>query len=383
MHVTLHLTARCNFRCGYCYAAPHGSAEMTPEIAEAAVRLALETSQREDPGQNIGIIFFGGEPLLRRDLIEHTLRYCRSLARPDGPSFYFKLTTNGSLLNESFLTDPLTHKVFVAMSHDGVAAAHDYHRRDAAGHGTFERLLPQAKLLLRHRPYAPAMLVTTPETIAHYADSVAFLFNSGFRYLICSLNYGTEWTRPALAELKRQYNRLADWYVEQTRSEEKFYFSPFEVKISSHIYPGSCRRERCELGRRQISVAPTGLLFPCVQFVADGSPSPYSIGNVWQGLDERRREALHQESAAEKTSCAKCAISERCNHSCGCLNLQATGSIAAVSPALCAHERIVLAAADSAAERLYASRTPMFLQKQYNELFPIVSLAEDQSLAKR
>ena len=379
MHLTLHVTARCNFRCRYCYAAPHLGGDMTRDIATAAIDLAARECLREDPGQSVGIIFFGGEPLLRRDLIVDTIRYCWVLSRRTGQAFHFKVTTNGALLDEAFLSEDPTSEVFVALSHDGLPAAQDAHRVDAEGQGTFDRLRSVVNLLLRHKPYAPVMLLTTPETVRYYADSVEFLYRCGFRYLICSLNYGAEWSRHALAELKCQYERLAGWYERETRLERKFYFSPFDTKIASHVFPGSCRRERCELGRRQISVAPSGRLFPCVQFVGDGSESGFAIGDVWRGIDERRREALFAQNAREKSTCERCAIRERCNHFCGCLNWQATGSIDRVSPVLCAHEQTVFKIADRVAERLFQRRSAMFIQKQYNQLFPLVSLAEDQS----
>ena len=379
MHLTLHLTARCNFRCRYCYEAPHGGGDMSWETARAAIGLTADLCRRENTDRSAGIVFFGGEPLLRRDLIVETVNYCRQLSRQSGQLFHFKVTTNGSLLDESFLRDDPTSEIFVALSHDGVAPAHDAHRVDAAGQPTFGGLSGAIGLLLRWKPYAPVLLVTTPETVRHYAASVRYLFGRGFRYLICSLNHGAAWTAAALQELERQYGELAQWYEEETRREEKFFFSPFDTKIASRVFPGSCRRERCELGRRQISVAPSGRLFPCVQFVDEGPAPEYSIGDVWRGIDEARRESLFQENAAEKASCQLCAIRERCNRFCGCLNKQATGSIDTVSPVLCAHERMCLNAADRVAERLFRLRSGMFIQKQYNELFPLVSLAEDRS----
>ncbi len=352
---------------------------MTDETARAAVDLAVQVSRQQGIDQSLGVVFFGGEPLLRPKLIRSTIEYCREIEKQTGQLFHFKLTTNGALLDEAFLADPLTSGIFVALSHDGVQPAHDMHRVDADGQGTFERLTPVIELLLRHKPYAPVMLVVTPETVPWYAESVGFLFSCGFRYLICSLNYGADWPRQALKELERQYDRLAEWYETETSREEKFYFSPFDVKIASHVFPGSCRRERCELGKKQISIAPSGRIFPCVQFVGDGEDSPWCIGDVQTGVDEARRERLYQENAKDKTSCRQCAIRERCNHYCGCLNRQATGDIGRVSPALCAHEQMVLRIADRMAERLFQKRSPMFIQKQYNELFPLVSLAEDRS----
>jgi uncharacterized protein len=353
---------------------------MTAGTARAAVDLAMRLSGQQFQEQSLGIIFFGGEPLLNLDVIRDTICYCRDIESRTGQLFHFKLTTNGALLDKPFLTDRLTKDVFVALSHDGIQAAHDCHRVDVSGNGTFERLRPVIDLLLTHKPYAPVMLVTTPETVSRYAESIRFLFACGFRYLICSLNYGTSWSRRALKELGRQYDDLADWYEEKTIQEEKLYFSPFDVKIATHIFPGSCRKDRCELGRRQISVAPSGRIFPCVQFVGDGGDSEWCIGDVRTGVNEARRESLYQKNAMEKDSCQLCAIRERCNHFCGCLNRQATGLIDQVSPVLCEHEKTTLRIADQLAERLFRRKSPMFIQKQYNELFPLISLAEDHAL---
>lgn len=379
MHLTLHLTTRCNLRCAYCYAKPHDGEDMSFDVAQAAIRLAAARIARDNPGQSLGVIFFGGEPLLLRDLIARTVRHCRAIEAETGQLFHYKMTTNGLLLDEAFLTGPDTGEIFIAMSVDGVPEVHDAHRRDATGAGSFARLAPKIDLLLKHKPYAPVMMVTTPGTVDRYAESVQYLYQRGFHYLISSLDYSADWSERDMTVLGKQYAKLADWYERETLAEAKFYFSPFEVKIASHVFPGSCRKERCELGQRQISVAPDGGLFPCVQFVGDPS---YAIGTAFDGIDEDARARLYAANGEEKESCVDCAVRERCNHYCGCLNRQATGRIDQVSPVLCAHERIVLPIADKLAARLFKRRAPMFIQKHYNDLFPLISLVED-TVAKR
>lgn len=349
---------------------------MTFETARAAIDLAV----RDHAGQNLGVIFFGGEPLLRRDLIGDVMRYTRELTSATGQPFHYKITTNGSLLDEDFLTAEATRDIFVALSFDGIQPAHDAHRIDASGNGSHALVAQKAALLLRHRPYAPVMAVVNPDTVAHYAESVRYLFERGFRYLIFSLNYAAPWTEADLERLAAQYRRIAEWYEAETLKESKFYFSPFEVKIGSHIRPGSCARDRCELGQKQVSIAPDGGIYPCVQFVGDPA---YRIGEVRTGFDPARRAALYARSSAEKEPCTGCAIRHRCNHFCGCLNRQATGDIDRVSPVLCAHERIVLPIADRLAERLYKTGSALFIQKHYNDYFPLLSLAEDQERARR
>jgi len=154
-------------------------------------------------------------------------------------------------------------------------------------------------------------------------------------------------------ELARQFDTLADMYVEWTLAEEKFYFSPFEVKIRSHIDGEKYCDQRCRLGQRQLSVDTDGKLYPCVQFAGEDT---YCVGDIATGIDEKRRMALFQECDTVNSLCADCAIEARCNHTCGCLNRQATGTLNGVSPVMCAHERLSLAAADKATKQTMHSK---------------------------
>jgi len=88
---------------------------------------------------------------------------------------------------------------------------------------------------------------------------------------------------------------------------------------------------------------------------------------------------IEERGLADAPECTECAVKKRCNHTCGCLNRQATGSIDRVSPVQCTHERMLLTIADKIAEKLYKERNPLFLHKHYNKLYPVLSLIEDRS----
>ncbi len=372
MHVTLHLTNACNLQCRYCYVC-QGKQFMSREVARAAVNLAASS------GTRCGVVFFGGEPLLCKARIMDTVSYGQSLQDQGKGNFYYKLTTNGTLMDDDFLQYAAAHDILIALSHDGVQAAHDCNRVYPDGQGSFDQLQQRAKALLKLQPYAPAMMTISPNTVQYYAQGVDYLYGLGFRYLICSMDYAGAWTDETLEELRKQYLKLAKWYRRMTIREEKFYLSPFEVKISSHIHRTNYHQERCELGKKQLSVAPDGKLYPCVQFVGDEA---YCIGDVFSGVNEDKRMALYGINEAEKESCTTCAIRDRCNHHCACLNRQVTGDIRKVAPSLCAHERILTPIADLVAETLYRKRSAIFIQKQYNDMFPLLSFMEDK-LAKR
>ncbi|MCL2488814.1 MAG: radical SAM protein [Oscillospiraceae bacterium] len=370
MNVKLHITEACNMRCGYCYIAQK-PAFMTKETAFAAVDFALRTGADT---RMPGIAFFGGEPLLMKELIFETVAYAHKKTAGTGQKVLFKITTNGLLLDDEMLRFCGEQGVLVALSVDGDRKAHDRHRLDREGNGTHERVIAAGRKLLVTQPSAPAMITVNPDTLPFLYESVLYLYNVGFRYLICVVNYMSGWRERDFREFKKQYTLLADFYYEQTMKEEKFYFSPFDVKINSHITNKSYCQDRCTVAQSQVSVGVDGTVYPCVQFVTDKASA---IGDVFSGIDQQKRGAFIHQNDAEKGGCEVCAIKRRCNHYCACLNKRTTGDINQVSPALCAHERVIMPIADQLAAKLYRGKSAMFMQKQYNEFYPIISMAED------
>ncbi|MBU0717560.1 MAG: radical SAM protein [Planctomycetes bacterium] len=373
VHLTLHLTTACNMRCSYCYAPPHDGAPMSEEIGRKAMRLGSQLSG----GSSCGIVFFGGEPLLRQDLIESLIEHGRDLERRQAGCFHFKITTNGVLLDDSFLEFSIRNDLLIAMSFDGVREAHDKHRHMADGRPSFDLLVERLRLLLEARPYASVLMVVNPDTAEHLSDSVSFLLDLGCRYVILSLNYAAAWGESDFRVLRRQYEKLGKAYVKWMLAGRKFYLSPIEVKLSSHINQHCFHKERCELAQRQLSVDPQGYLYPCVQFPRAGPGSSWCVGHVDAGINEEARRRLHDASEEEKPSCAGCAVKSRCNNTCGCLNWQTTGAINEVSPVLCRYEQMLMSIADNIGRTLYQARNPLFLHKHYNAGYPVLSLLDD------
>jgi len=334
-----------------------------------SLETALKAIKTCATGTNCGIIFFGGEPLLMQDHIWDVMHDCE---KNDPQRFHYKVTTNGLLLDETFLKKAKQHRLHVAMSHDGIKEAHDALRVLSDGGGTFEALKSKLDLLLRYQPYAPIMLTVNPETVKYFEKSVRWLQSMGVQYLIASLNYAGGWKDTHVKRLKREYQALARWHLDNYRNERKIYFSPFDKRMATHIFKG--RGVSCQLGKRQISVGADGTLYPCVQFV--GRPE-YAIGHINRGLDEAKREAIYCRNEAEKATCVDCALNGRCHNKCGCMNIQTTGTLENIPPLLCEYERMVFPIVDKLANTLYKERNPLFIQRHYNPMFPVMSFLED------
>jgi len=372
MHLTLNLTTSCNMNCTYCYAPPRPGPAMSEQTAFAALELGARLNH-----ESCGIAFFGGEPLLHKDLIAAVVERGRAMEKEGKGHFHFKLTTNGLLLDDAFLQLAQREHIMLAMSVDGVEQAHDAHRRLADGSPSFEPVRASLARLLAAKPYASVICVVNPDTARHLSESIAWLLDAGCRYLIVVLNHAADWTERDFGMLEKQYRKLATLYRQWTRAGRKFYFSPFETKISSHVNRHCYHKDRCELGNRQLSVDTEGYLYPCVQFPRAGHQSRWCIGNVIDGVDEKARQAIRAESETEKAFCRDCVIKDRCNNTCGCLNWQTTGDINAISPVLCRNEQLLTTIVDRLAEKLYREREPHFLQKHYSDAYPVLSLLED------
>ena len=88
-------TLGCNARCVYCYEEGMQPVSMTRETVEATIRYIVETHASEP----VRINWFGGEPLLRPDVID---RICEGL-REAGLRYRCGMVSNGSLITPEII----------------------------------------------------------------------------------------------------------------------------------------------------------------------------------------------------------------------------------------------------------------------------------------
>ena len=350
MNLTLHLTADCNLHCRYCYET-HCRARMTWATAKQAVDLLFSYGHDTN-----GLSLFGGEPLLERALAEQLCRCARAEARRRGVSVRFKMTTNGTLLDEDFLKFANEHDLKIALSHDGLLQ--DRQRLTRDGRPTRERLEPVVDMLLRYQPNAVALQTVTPETVGGMAASVAWLHDRGFTRVNTAIDYRPDagWDDDSLAVLQEQYEAVAELMEARFDQPRPLLFLPFLTKISAYLNDRPCLE--CKLGMRQPSVAEDGSVYPCNQFL---HLDDYRMGHVSTGIDRDRQRAIYLASLAPEPDCAGCAVEGRCRHHCACLNFSLTGDMHRVAPVQCEHERILIPVADALASRLYERGSARFM----------------------
>ena len=96
MHVTLHLTNRCNMACKILLCGAKNRGYVRLDCARGCGHGGAERPEAA------ALIFFGGEPLLRKELIQETIDYAQWVQAQGNVRFHYKVTTNGLLLDEAF-----------------------------------------------------------------------------------------------------------------------------------------------------------------------------------------------------------------------------------------------------------------------------------------
>lgn len=349
MNFTLHLTEHCNMDCIYCIHEKHPR-RMTEEILYAACDLAFSK------GTSAGLCFFGGEPLLEKELIDKALDYCTSLSQKTGIPFQCKMTTNGTLLDEAFLHRAKQANLTIGMSFDGLAQK--ISRPYADGSSSLADAEKAAGLLLQEMPHSYAMMTLAPQAVGKFAESVKYLYDLGFRRITATPAYGKRalWTEEHLEELEKQLIHISAFYAECFWKGGYFYFSPFEAKIRQCI-TGENPADRCHLGQRQMPVNVDGKIYVCTQFIGDAD---FCMGDVFGGLDVQKQMAVASRVHVLPEECRECDLRERCTNSCGCLNRLETEDEQQVSPMQCAYERMLIRIADTTADLLYEEDAEKF-----------------------
>ena len=234
MNLTLHLTDRCNMDCAYC-THTKTPARMSEEIVDAACDLAFSA------GRSAGLCFFGGEPLLEMPLIYRAVSRCTAKSKETGIPVFYKMTTNGTLLTESFLAFARGVKIGIGLSFEG--SAQDCCRVFADGSGTFGVVEEKAKLLLKYMPKSYALMTIAPQAVPQFADAVKYLYQLGFRNMTATIAYGNRvhWTDEDLALLEVQMREIAAFY-RMHFSAESLFISARSTRRSATISAASIPR---------------------------------------------------------------------------------------------------------------------------------------------
>lgn len=138
--LTIAPTLACNFKCPYCYEREVTDCSlMTEEVQEKII----EFIESKIPTINhLSISWYGGEPLLKKEIIENLSEKIIKLCEENNVSYYAGITTNGYFLNKDTLEMLHKNKVnSIQVPLDGMKDNHDETRFISKDKGSFDKII--------------------------------------------------------------------------------------------------------------------------------------------------------------------------------------------------------------------------------------------------
>ena len=195
-------TWQCELRCRYCTIPKQGGRVMTPAVLDQSLDLLLSADL-----DRYALHFFGGEPFLEWDLIQHAVRAGES--RAPG-RIQYRFTTNGWALTPERLRWLADFDVHLQLSLDGDAATQNSARR-ALERGADSYTHSPAHLadLVHDLDIAHDLIqVVHPSNAALADQNFAHLCDLGYRRIQLNYALGSRWSPEASQDFASALHRL-------------------------------------------------------------------------------------------------------------------------------------------------------------------------------
>lgn len=324
--LALIMATDCNLRCDYCYA-EGGSFQsrrelMSLSVAKASVDFLVKNSRRS---KEIGLSFFGGEPLLNYDCITDIVAYAQKQFSMKGKKCSFGITTNGILLTPEKVKFILENDISLIISIDGPPEVHNKYRVFPNKKGSYESIVKNiSKLSEKYSELMDRITIRATFTGSDHdlISRLSHLRTLGFtKIALESCAAIPEYlgiTSKRLEDVLEDYKKATKWYKEQLQSGDSFSYHHF-TQLLDQISDGSRRITQCGAGRGYLSVSPDGTIYPCHRMVGN---EEFAMGNIFDGIVAEMQKFWGQASVPYKEKCMNCWARYICGGGCHATAIQ-------------------------------------------------------------
>ena len=272
-HLTIEVTKRCNAKCAFC---PYWAEEQQEELRDFA---AIVTQFNP-----LVVSLSGGEPLLRRDLID----LINKIRKADAV-VYLSMVTNGALLTfqkaEELREAGLNQ---LSISLDYMGEKHDRERKIPGLYNHIKELLPELTPL--GFDAITLNTVIKNDNLDHIPQILDFVEKTGISIVFssyCSLKTGdNQWmvSEQNLKKLQQTIELIKAHKRENNMVRTSFYYLERVVEyFRKGEVPG------CQAGIKWLQVTPQGNIKPCAELAEIGdyrnvnlkSRQPVSCSTCW------------------------------------------------------------------------------------------------------
>jgi sulfatase maturation enzyme AslB (radical SAM superfamily) len=234
------------------------------------------------------LIFTGGEPLLRFDLIKRTQEYVVKR----GKRIQFSIRTNGTILNNYMAAFLRQHNFSCIVSLDGPKSCHDKNRRFKGGASSYDVVLRYVKQLKDMGLNLSINYTVTPETATGLAsDLLLFLKENKITTYVGYVIPDNPITTSQLRTYIKEVSIFVRMYLKHKLFLVPPVVYPFDMLFFKLLYMLDLKiiSLRCEFRKRCVS--PEGVIYMCNSylFIPPIYHKRLQIGNALQGqLDQTK-----------------------------------------------------------------------------------------------
>lgn len=332
--VTFQMTQNCNLRCGYCPYSDcgiysnrkHNSKKITQSTLQKGIDFLIEHSSDVD---HLHVAFYGGEPLLAKELIIETIEYTNS--RVVGKTISYGMTTNGTLLDDSFVKRIRDYKISIMISLDGPEQVHNINRTFANGKGSYETIYKNINHIKDTYPdvYKDIKFNTVISPDSDYqqifqffrdgelADLTQASFNTlSTNYTDKNFNYGTGYFEERNFELLKTYllllGKLDKEPIATHKRDIELIYSMKEFLTPMKETPSVCHPGgTCVPGLKKLFIDVDGNFFPCERI--DENSEFMKMGDVSAGFNIERVHEILNVGAVTQEECKNCWAFHHCS----------------------------------------------------------------------
>jgi uncharacterized protein len=341
------LTNSCNLRCDYCFEYEHAAKHMSKETAHQGIRWLLDNGDKR-----VSIILFGGEPLVRKDIIPWFLETARKEAKARDKQVGFSITSNGTLLDREIGEVLKREKVHFRLSADGIAEAQNVHRRQANKKDSYELVEKAIPLIMELFPSRSVRMTITPKNVQWMTEGVEHFVNLGFDSVHPVPNVEGGWTPDTMKIYAQHMERIGAFFMHNLLNERYLNIYGITDMIQRAVSPA--KTYLCGAGRAMAAIDTDGALFPCQRFLGYHTSGPrWKMGNLWDGFDKEKRDYFFdtltiqnvqscKPGKSESGLCQGCEIFQVCSGGCPAVNELQTGDPLKASPGYIAFKTICI-----------------------------------------
>lgn len=353
MAVHMLITQDCNFRCKYCFVA-HQPRFMTKTTLFKTLDYLVDPAVAEPSG--IRIEWFGGEPLMAKELLFSGVDYAKTLAGERGVKVINGIVSNMSLITPEMIQEIKRRDIGMLASYDG-KHTHNFSRHPGSAKLVYDNIKMSVAAGLR---VGVAMQVMSGQ-VGHIYENFRDVESTGAPWVAFNpvVHKFDSFTEAEWGELAVQFDKVCDHIFglkmkAGVKGQPPFRYAQLENQLAGILQIAKTGKTNhsgdwsCGACKGSVAIDPEGYIVPCHHMPSNVGYDEWILGHVsGGGIDANLRNEF---TKTKFEDCGECAVVSCAP--CRAINKSVTGSEFTRTPGHCRYQRVLYEAAVKLHNRL-------------------------------